>query len=167
MHLKHCTDKQRSTPQRFYSYNSTYWISFGKYTNLRSSQQKYDDSHATYVAFITWTVFQAEFCVDFNDVCTLQIDYIDFTGFRMSALRISSSCHSLSPKPLGPKRFTTLAVKSSTIAGEESELLSLLMSLNLNEMPVKKHKLNHLIWNKIRKALEESTNLLCRAKFTS
>lgn len=103
----------------------------------------------------------------FNDVYTLQIDYIDFTGFRMSALRISSSCHSLSPKPLGPKRFTTLAVKSSTIAGEESELLSLLMSLNLNEMPAKKHKLDHLIWNKIRKALEESTNLQCSAKFTS
>lgn len=137
VHLKHCTVRQRSTPQRVCSYICRSWISSGKYTNLKISQQKHDDSHATYVAFITWTVFQAEFCVDFNDVCTLQIDYIDFTGFRMSALRISSSCHSLSPKPLGPKRFTTLAVKSSTIAGEESELLSLLMSLNFNEMPAK------------------------------
>lgn len=84
----------------------------------------------------------------------------------MSALRISSSCHSLSSKPLGPKRFTTLAVKSSKIAGEESELLSLLMSLNLNEMPAK-NKSNHLSRSKIRNASEASTNLQSRAKFTS
>lgn len=60
----------------------------------------------------------------------------DLTDFRMSAFRIASSCHSFSPKPLGPKRFTVLAVTSSIIEGEPSEPSDGVWYLN--EIPAQK-----------------------------